>query len=49
VAAYKVPKRVLIFGAGEVPLTASGAKVRDDDLRLLATTRLERQHSEEPR
>ena len=40
VAAYKVPKRVLIFGAGEIPLTASGTKVRDDDLRLLVAARL---------
>jgi fatty-acyl-CoA synthase len=48
-AAYKVPKRVVVFGAGEIPLTASGAKVRDDDLRVLAAAQLERQQSEEPR
>ncbi len=41
VATYKVPKRVLIFGAGEIPLTASATKVRDDDLRLLVSARLE--------
>jgi acyl-CoA synthetase (AMP-forming)/AMP-acid ligase II len=48
-ASYKVPKRVLIFGAGEIPLTASGTKVRDEDLRLLTTARLEQQQSEGPR
>jgi fatty-acyl-CoA synthase len=40
VAAYKVPKRVLIFGAGEIPLTASATKVRDDDLRKLVSARM---------
>ena len=45
-AAYKVPKQVLIFGAGEIPLTASSTKVRDDKLRELVMTRLE---SETPR
>jgi acyl-CoA synthetase (AMP-forming)/AMP-acid ligase II len=44
-AAYKVPKRVLIFGAGEIPLTASATKVRDDDLRLLVMARLDREVS----
>ena len=40
-AAYKVPKQVLIFDTGEIPLTASATKVRDDLLRKLVTTRLE--------
>jgi acyl-CoA synthetase (AMP-forming)/AMP-acid ligase II len=40
VAAYKVPKRVLIFGPGEIPLTASATKVRDDDLRKLVSARM---------
>ena len=43
VAAYKVPKRVLVFGAGEIPLTASATKVRDDELRELVAARLERE------
>jgi acyl-CoA synthetase (AMP-forming)/AMP-acid ligase II len=43
IAAYKVPKRVVIFDDGEIPLTASATKVRDDDLRLLVTKRLERE------
>ncbi len=42
VATYKVPKRVIIFGDGEIPLTASATKVRDDDLRRLVTARLGR-------
>jgi fatty-acyl-CoA synthase len=40
VAAYKVPKRVLIFDAGEIPLTASATKVRDEELRQLVLARL---------
>ncbi len=40
VAAYKVPKHVLFFDAETVPLTASGTKVRDDDLRVLVHRRL---------
>ncbi len=39
-AAYKVPKRVLIFEAGAIPLTSSATKVRDDDLRRLVLARL---------
>jgi fatty-acyl-CoA synthase len=39
-AAYKVPKRVLVFAAGEIPLTASGTKVRDEELRQLVMARL---------
>ena len=33
IATYKVPRRVLIFDAGEIPLTSSGTKVRDAELR----------------
>jgi acyl-CoA synthetase (AMP-forming)/AMP-acid ligase II len=40
VAAYKVPKRVLFFAPGEVPMTGSDTKVRDADLITLATSRL---------
>jgi acyl-CoA synthetase (AMP-forming)/AMP-acid ligase II len=40
VAAYKVPKRVLIFEAGQIPLTASATKVRDEELRQLVLARL---------
>ncbi len=39
VAAYKVPKRVEFFAAGEIPLTASRTKVRDDELRALLDAR----------
>jgi fatty-acyl-CoA synthase len=39
-ATYKVPKRVLTFGAGEIPLTPSGTKVVDDELRTLVSARL---------
>jgi fatty-acyl-CoA synthase len=52
VAAYKVPKRVLIFEAGEIPLTASATKVRDEELRQLVLARLTRNietESEGPR
>jgi acyl-CoA synthetase (AMP-forming)/AMP-acid ligase II len=40
VAAYKVPKRVLFFAPGEVPMTGSDTKVRDTELIALATSRL---------
>jgi acyl-CoA synthetase (AMP-forming)/AMP-acid ligase II len=39
IAAYKVPKRVEFFGAGEIPLTASRTKVRDEELRVLLNAR----------
>ncbi|HEX3706790.1 MAG TPA: class I adenylate-forming enzyme family protein [Mycobacteriales bacterium] len=39
IAAYKVPKRVEFFGTGEIPLTASKTKVRDDELRALLDAR----------
>ena len=32
VAKYKVPRVVLFFAAGELPTTASDAKIRDDEL-----------------
>jgi acyl-CoA synthetase (AMP-forming)/AMP-acid ligase II len=47
VAAYKVPKRVLIFQAGEIPLTASATKVRDEELRQLVLARLDRDRETE--
>jgi acyl-CoA synthetase (AMP-forming)/AMP-acid ligase II len=40
VAAYKVPKRVLFFDDGEIPMTTSDTKVRDDVLVALAAERL---------
>jgi acyl-CoA synthetase (AMP-forming)/AMP-acid ligase II len=40
VASYKVPKRVLFFADGEIPMTASDTKVRDDQLVALVTARL---------
>jgi len=39
IAAYKVPKRVEFFAIGEIPLTASRTKVRDDELRALLDAR----------
>lgn len=38
-SAYKVPKQVLFFEAGEIPLTASGTKVLDEALRALVEAR----------
>ena len=35
VASYKVPKRVLFFDDGEIPMTSSDTKVRDDALVAL--------------
>jgi acyl-CoA synthetase (AMP-forming)/AMP-acid ligase II len=40
VAAYKVPKRVLFFDDGEIPMTSSDTKVRDDALIALVEDRL---------
>jgi fatty-acyl-CoA synthase len=40
VAAYKVPKRVLFFADGEIPMTSSETKVRDEALLALVQTRL---------
>ena len=34
-----------VFGEGEIPLTASATKVRDDELRRLVAARLEREAS----
>jgi acyl-CoA synthetase (AMP-forming)/AMP-acid ligase II len=41
IAAYKVPKRVLYFAPGEIPLTASRTKVLDDELRKIAVARMD--------
>jgi acyl-CoA synthetase (AMP-forming)/AMP-acid ligase II len=40
VAPYKVPKRVVFFEPGEMPMTASSTKVRDDALLELVQQRL---------
>lgn len=40
VSSYKVPKRVLFFDDGEIPMTASDTKVRDDELVSLVQARL---------
>ncbi len=40
IASYKVPKRVLFFDDGEIPMTTSDTKVRDDALVALVTERL---------
>ncbi|MBV9486886.1 MAG: acyl--CoA ligase [Frankiaceae bacterium] len=39
-ASYKVPKRILTFAPGEIPLTSSGTKVVDDELRKLVEARM---------
>lgn len=40
VAPYKVPKRVLFFADGEMPMTTSATKVRDAELLALVSDRL---------
>ena len=40
VAAYKVPKHVLFFADGEIPMTTSATKVRDEELLALVAARL---------
>ena len=40
VSAYKVPKRVLFFADGEIPMTSSDTKVRDEELLVLVRRRL---------
>jgi acyl-CoA synthetase (AMP-forming)/AMP-acid ligase II len=40
VAAYKVPRRVLFFADGEIPLTTGGTKVRDEALLDLVRARI---------
>ena len=40
IASYKVPKKVLFFSPGEIPMTASGTKVVDDALRALVDARI---------
>jgi fatty-acyl-CoA synthase len=40
VAAYKVPKHVLFFADGEIPMTSSETKVRDDALLAIVAGRL---------
>jgi fatty-acyl-CoA synthase len=40
VASYKVPKRVLFFAEGEIPMTGSDTKVRDTELVALVEARL---------
>lgn len=45
VSAYKVPKRVLFFSDGEIPMTKSDTKVRDADLLKLVTDRLSQEEA----
>jgi fatty-acyl-CoA synthase len=40
VAAYKVPRHVLFFTDGDLPMTGSSTKVRDGDLARLVETRM---------
>ena len=39
VASYKLPKEVLFFADGEIPMTKSATKVRDDELLALVEQR----------
>jgi acyl-CoA synthetase (AMP-forming)/AMP-acid ligase II len=39
-ASYKVPKRILTFAQGEIPMTSSRTKVVDDELRTLVEARM---------
>ena len=41
VASYKVPKRVLFFADGEIPMTGSDTKVRDAELMALVEGQLQ--------
>jgi fatty-acyl-CoA synthase len=40
ISSYKVPKEVLFFSDGEIPMTASATKVRDQELLSLVERRL---------
>lgn len=40
IASYKVPKEILFFADGEIPMTGSATKVRDQELLGLALARL---------
>lgn len=40
IASYKVPKHVLFFADGEIPMTSSDTKVRDNELVALASSRM---------
>lgn len=40
ISSYKVPKRVLFFADGEIPMTGSDTKVRDSELLSLVQARL---------
>jgi acyl-CoA synthetase (AMP-forming)/AMP-acid ligase II len=42
VAAYKIPKKVLFFDDGEIPMTSSETKVRDPELLALVEAKLKR-------
>jgi acyl-CoA synthetase (AMP-forming)/AMP-acid ligase II len=46
VAAYKVPKKVLFFDDGEIPMTRSETKVRDPELLALVEARLSEQEQD---
>jgi fatty-acyl-CoA synthase len=40
VSSYKVPKHVVFFADGEIPMTSSGSKVRDPELVAIASARM---------
>jgi fatty-acyl-CoA synthase len=44
-SSYKVPKHVLFFSDGEIPMTGSETKVRDAELLNLVEARLNGAHT----
>ncbi|HET7523296.1 MAG TPA: fatty acid--CoA ligase family protein, partial [Acidimicrobiales bacterium] len=44
-ASYKVPKEILFLADGEVPMTSSDTKVRDEELRRIIDARLDTEAS----
>lgn len=41
ISSYKVPRHVVFFDDGEIPMTSSGSKVRDRELSALVSARLD--------
>jgi acyl-CoA synthetase (AMP-forming)/AMP-acid ligase II len=47
VAAYKVPKKILFFDDGEIPMTSSATKVRDPELLALVEAKLQTERNQD--
>ena len=47
-ASYKVPKEILFLSEGEVPMTSSDTKVRDEELRRVVDAHLRRPRAANP-